>query len=144
MPDDNILRVGTAVDIGGIQSGMAGAASAVESNVSLILDQFGRVQAASTRAAQSVASSFSAMGKAAPPVVFASQSIVAQFNNIEQAGTRAGFNVRYAFLGVKDLMEGRTRFAIAEAANELIRMGGADACHRRHHRSYRRYRLRGV
>ncbi len=36
-----------------------------------------------------------------------------------------GFSARYAFFGIKDLMEGRTKFAIAEAANELMRLRGA-------------------
>ena len=36
----------------------------------------------------------------------------------------SGFNARYAFFGVKDLMEGRTKFALAEAANELMRLRG--------------------
>ncbi len=36
----------------------------------------------------------------------------------------SGFNARYAFFGIKDLMEGRTKFAIAEAANELMRLQG--------------------
>ena len=37
----------------------------------------------------------------------------------------SGFNARYAFFGAKDLMEGRTKFATAELANELMRMRGA-------------------
>lgn len=36
----------------------------------------------------------------------------------------SGFNARYAFFGVKDIMEGRTKFALAEAANELMRLRG--------------------
>ena len=40
-------------------------------------------------------------------------------------GRRTGFNARYAFFGIKDVMEGRTRFAIAEAANEIMRLRGA-------------------
>ncbi len=36
-----------------------------------------------------------------------------------------GFSARYAFFGVKDLIEGRTKFAIAEAANELMRLRGS-------------------
>lgn len=36
-----------------------------------------------------------------------------------------GFNARYAFFGIKDLMEGRTKFAFAEAANELMRLRGS-------------------
>ncbi len=35
-----------------------------------------------------------------------------------------GFSARYAFFGIKDLMEGRTKFAIAEAANEVMRLRG--------------------
>src|SRR5579872_3523689 len=30
-----------------------------------------------------------------------------------------GFNARYAFFGLKDIAEGRTKFAVAELANEL-------------------------
>jgi hypothetical protein len=40
-------------------------------------------------------------------------------------GGGTGFSARYAFFGVKDLMEGRTKFAIAEAANELMRLQGS-------------------
>jgi rRNA processing protein Krr1/Pno1 len=35
-----------------------------------------------------------------------------------------GLNARYLFFGAKDLMEGRTKFAIAEAANEMMRLQG--------------------
>ena len=37
----------------------------------------------------------------------------------------SGFNARYAFFGIKDVMEGRTKFALAEAANELMRLKGS-------------------
>ena len=37
----------------------------------------------------------------------------------------SGLNARYAFFGIKDVMEGRTKFALAEAANELMRLKGS-------------------
>lgn len=39
-------------------------------------------------------------------------------------GGGSSFNFRYAFFGVKDLAEGRTKFALAEIANELVSIGG--------------------
>lgn len=36
----------------------------------------------------------------------------------------SGFNARYAFFGLKDIAEGRTKFALAKVANELIRLRG--------------------
>ena len=46
-------------------------------------------------------------------------------SGVAGGATGTGFNARYAFFGIKDLMEGRTKFAIAEAANELMRLRGA-------------------
>jgi hypothetical protein len=49
---------------------------------------------------------------------------------VEKAGSSGGgiggtgLNARYLFFGAKDLMEGRTKFAIAEAANEMMRLQG--------------------
>ena len=37
----------------------------------------------------------------------------------------SGFSVRYLFLGLKDIAEGRTTFALAELSNQLVRMGPA-------------------
>lgn len=39
-------------------------------------------------------------------------------------GAGSGFNARYAFFGLKDIAEGRTKFAVAELGNELVRMQG--------------------
>jgi hypothetical protein len=50
------------------------------------------------------------------------EKMIAVEQNAGAGGT--GFSARYAFFGVKDLMEGRTKFAIAEAANELMRLRG--------------------
>jgi hypothetical protein len=50
------------------------------------------------------------------------EKMIAVEQNAGGGGT--GFSARYAFFGVKDLMEGRTKFAIAEAANELMRLRG--------------------
>src|SRR6185312_5332747 len=47
---------------------------------------------------------------------------------LKQFGKNAessGLSFRYAFNGVKDIMEGRVNSAIAEGANELARLRGA-------------------
>lgn len=41
-----------------------------------------------------------------------------------EGGGGGKFSFRYAFFGAKDLMEGRYKFALAEAANEAVRLGG--------------------
>lgn len=63
----------------------------------------------------------------------AASSLAAQRNNamarsFQQIGQHAqtgGFSVRYMFLGLKDLAEGRSTFALAELSNELVRLGPA-------------------
>jgi hypothetical protein len=50
---------------------------------------------------------------------------VAAAQKVEQAASGgSGFNARYAFFGIKDIAEGRTKFALAEVANELMRLRG--------------------
>jgi len=44
-------------------------------------------------------------------------------SNFGTAAQRSGFSVRYLFLGIKDIAEGRGTFALAELANELLRLG---------------------
>ena len=47
-----------------------------------------------------------------------------EFDAVSEAAKASGINMRYLFFAAKDLGEGRTRFAIAEMANELIRLQG--------------------
>ena len=54
-------------------------------------------------------------------IALAQQAAVAADKAVSAGG---GFNPRYAFFGLKDIAEGRTKFAIAEAANELMRLSG--------------------
>jgi hypothetical protein len=43
----------------------------------------------------------------------------------EAAKSGGGFNARYAFFGLKDIAEGRTKFAVAELGNELMCLSGS-------------------
>ena len=58
----------------------------------------------------------------------ANQQTAALGNSMRTMGGHAnssGFSVRYLFLGLKDIAEGRTTFALAELSNQLVRMGPA-------------------
>jgi hypothetical protein len=104
MPD--ILSVTTAVDISAIQTGLPQAASLVEQATGRMSAAFKDAQGASRAASAEIGGISKGLGA------------------VSEAAHGAGSNVRYAFLGLKDLGEGRYRFALAELANELIRMGG--------------------
>ena len=96
--------------IGGVSVNITG-------DLSDLKKSFEQAQSASKEAGEKIGSAFSEGAKAAGS---ATESV----NNLGQAATKAGFSFRYAFFGVKDLMEGRVKYAVAEAANELVRMGG--------------------
>ena len=118
----------------------------ISGNISPLVDAFGRAQSAATQAGAQIAASFNtgaagvetyteatnrlikAIQEESAAASLAAQRNAAMGKSIQQLGQnsqQAGFSVRYAFLGIKDLAEGRTTFALAEAANELNRMGGA-------------------
>ena len=58
-------------------------------------------------------------------IKLAQEAEAAERKAADAATGGSGFNVRYAFFGVKDIMEGRTKFAVAELGNELTRLRGS-------------------
>jgi hypothetical protein len=103
---DDVLRIQTAVDIAPLQSLMPQAASAVEQATGRMSSAFKDAQNASRAATAELGGIGKGLG------------------SVSEAAHGAGFNIRYAFLGLKDAAEGRYKFALAELANELVRMGG--------------------
>jgi hypothetical protein len=54
MSTDNILQVGTTVDLSGLQSGMPAGASLVDTNISKMVSAFERLRNSSKQAQQSL------------------------------------------------------------------------------------------
>jgi hypothetical protein len=80
------------------------------------IDAITRAYEKMAAAAKQAAAQSASVARAAPGVSFRQDPAT-------DSGT--GFSFRYAFFGLKDLAEGRTKFALAEAANELVRLRGA-------------------
>lgn len=50
-------------------------------------------------------------------------AMIKSLGGVGGGAQQASFSVRYLFLGLKDIAEGRTTFALAELANEMTRLG---------------------
>src|ERR1700722_8148792 len=126
----NIIDAKTAINTSGIEAG-----------ASIIKDQFAQwiqaqrdLDAAIAAGGRTITGTFAPMAAlranvtatAAALKAAAAESALAhkELQALGEGATKSGFNMRYAFFGIKDVMEGRVRFAIAEAANELVRMTG--------------------
>jgi hypothetical protein len=114
---DLVIKVGGNID--GFTASMSEASASAErftsgitsqiSQAGTLFDQYGRVIASTTAPLEAVAKQHTQLTK--------------EVGNLGRAVEGMGFNFRYAFFGIKDVMEGRFKFAIAEAANELVGMG---------------------
>ena len=138
-----IIDAQTAISTGGLVSGLeivkqqyADAAKLVRQQANVWIDAERQAAAAVTAGHAAMASSlqgFAAIEKATLQTLAADSNkaavalkeVAAAQVDLGNKSVTSGFNMRYAFFGVKDLLEGRFKFAIAEAANEVVRMGGA-------------------
>jgi hypothetical protein len=95
-------------------SGFAGIAAS-----SGLVDQYGRaIHTGVVEPAQAAVPALNSAGAAA-------RTTAAALEGMGGAAQRAGFNVRYAIFGLKDLAEGRTTYALAEVVNVVSRLGPA-------------------
>ena len=122
----------------------------IQGDASQLQQIFAQTQSAAQQAGANIASSFTTGTRAAAAgtanlsteidrliqviqqesaaASLATQRNLALGRSVQQIGQHAqqgGFSVRYMFLGLKDIAEGRTTFALAEISNQLVRMGPA-------------------
>src|SRR3984957_6214127 len=137
----NIIDAKTAINTSGIEAGASIIKDQYTSAVRVVKDQFAQwiqaqrdLDAAIAAGGRTITGTFAPMAAlranvtatAAALKAAAAESALAhkELQALGEGATKSGFNMRYAFFGIKDVMEGRVRFAIAEAANELVRMTG--------------------
>jgi hypothetical protein len=118
----------------------------IDGDAAPLMAAFSKAQTAAAAAGGQVASSFNAGASGADQITAAIERLTVAlreesaasdlamqrniamargFGQIGQGAQSAGFSIRYALLGLKDLAEGRTTFALAEVTNQLVRLGPA-------------------
>lgn len=102
-------------------SGLVGSTDEVVAAIKRLTVVVQEESAAATLAAQRNQALAQAFGQTAQ----AGQNAARSVSQVGQASEHSTFSVRYLFLGLKDIAEGRYTFALAEGANQLNRFGPA-------------------
>ena len=128
MADDNVIRATTSLDTSGLQAGMAQSQAIVAAGVGNIRAQYSSLHDEISRVIQAIREEGAASDLAIQRNLSMGRSFqqaAAGAQQLAQHANASGFSLRYAFFGIKDIAEGRFNFALAEIANELVRMGPA-------------------
>lgn len=122
------VSVSVTGDLSGLGPSFSAAQSQAQAAGAAIAGSFNTGAAAANQFTVEIDRLIEAMQQQSAAATLATQrnaAMARSFQSIGQSAQQGGFSVRYMFLGLKDIAEGRSTFALAELSNVLVRMGPA-------------------